>query len=62
MSQPIICAEPDVLQLDAGFPEPGPVRGPAVRRAMRTVTVSWIFGSVWVTATSGAPYSLFAAT
>jgi MFS family permease len=27
---------------------------------MQLVTISWIFGSVWVTATAGAPYSLFA--
>src|SRR5207253_8141117 len=36
------------------------LRPRGVRRAMQLVTVSWLFGSVWVTATSGAPYSLFA--
>src|SRR5688572_14168332 len=27
---------------------------------MSLVTVSWVFGAVWVTAISGAPFSLFA--
>src|SRR5215213_2922495 len=41
--------------------------GPGVRRrrsspqrAMSLVTLAWIFGSVWMTATSGAPLTQFA--
>src|SRR4051812_4840782 len=30
------------------------------RRAMSLVTVAWVFGSVWATATGGAPMTLFA--
>src|SRR5688572_20045420 len=30
------------------------------RRAMNLVTLAWIFGSVWMTATSGAPLTQFA--
>lgn len=31
-----------------------------VRRAMRFVSVAWVFGAVWITATGGAPLALFA--
>ena len=34
--------------------------GDALRRAMGLVTVAWMFGSVWLTATSGSPITLFA--
>src|SRR5688572_4141202 len=34
--------------------------GPALRKAMSVVTLSWVFGSVWFTAISGAPLTLFA--
>ena len=34
--------------------------GPALRKAMSVVTLSWVFGSVWLTAISGAPLTLFA--
>jgi MFS family permease len=36
------------------------VRGAARRQALRTVTVAWMFGAVWMTATAGAPLTLFA--
>src|SRR3954468_13666713 len=32
------------------------------RRALSLVTVAWVFGSVWATATGGAPLTLFAQT
>ncbi len=32
----------------------------ALRRAMRFVTLAWVFGAVWITATAGAPLTLFA--
>jgi MFS family permease len=35
--------------------EPG-----STRRAMRFITVAWVFGAVWITATAGAPLTLFA--
>jgi len=35
-------------------------RGPALRGSLRRVTIAWMFGSVWMTATSGAPITLFA--
>jgi MFS family permease len=38
----------------------GDVRGPQLRRTLALVTVAWMFGSVWLTATSGAPLTLFA--
>jgi hypothetical protein len=34
--------------------------GDALRRAMALVIVAWMFGSVWMTATSGSPITLFA--
>jgi MFS family permease len=40
--------------------EAGELRGRPLRRAMTLVTVSWVFGAVWVTAIGGAPFSLFA--
>lgn len=39
---------------------PGHVRGHHLRRTLGLVTLAWMFGSVWVTATSGAPLTLFA--
>src|SRR5215213_5948802 len=39
----------------------GPARGRrSPYRAMSLVTLAWIFGSVWMTATSGAPLTQFA--
>ena len=40
--------------------EGGPPRGAELRRTLGVVTVAWMFGSVWLTATSGAPLTLFA--
>jgi len=34
--------------------------GPALRRQLRLITLAWVFGSVWMTATAGAPLTLFA--
>lgn len=39
--------------------EAGELQGPPLRRAMALVTIAWIFGSVWVNGTSGAPFTLF---
>ncbi len=36
------------------------VRGEELRRTLALVTVAWMFGSVWLTATSGAPLTMFA--
>lgn len=36
------------------------LRGAELRRALTTVTAAWVFGSVWLTAVSGAPLTLFA--
>ena len=36
------------------------VRGAPLRRALGIVTVAWVFGSVWVTATAGAPLAIYA--
>jgi MFS family permease len=36
------------------------VRGPELRRALGVVTLAWVFGSVWITATAGAPLAIFA--
>ena len=35
-------------------------RGPALRRAMGLVTLAWVFGSVFVTGTGGATFTVFA--
>src|SRR5438093_13633307 len=32
----------------------------AVRRSLSLVTLAWMFGSVWATATGGAPITVFA--
>src|SRR5438105_12162685 len=32
----------------------------SARRSLSLVTLAWVFGSVWITATAGAPYSIFA--
>src|SRR5688572_6567799 len=40
--------------------EGGPPRGAELRRTLGVVTIAWMFGSVWLTATSGAPLTLFA--
>lgn len=37
-----------------------PIRGVVRRQALRTITVAWIFGAIWMTATAGAPLTLFA--
>jgi MFS family permease len=47
----------EILPLE---PEPKKLKGPALRRALGTVTLAWIFGSVFATATAGAPLTLFA--
>lgn len=36
------------------------VRGRTLRQTMFLVTLAWVFGSVWQTATAGAPITLFA--
>jgi hypothetical protein len=36
------------------------VRGRPLRHALSLVTLAWVFGSVWATATSGAPLTRFA--
>jgi len=41
-------------------PEVDALRGPDLRRALFLTTLAWVFGSVWLTATSGAPLTLFA--
>lgn len=35
-------------------------RGPTLRISLRYLTVAWLFGAVWMTATSGAPLTQFA--
>ena len=37
-----------------------PPRGAELRRTLGVVTIAWMFGSVWLTATSGAPLTMFA--
>ena len=39
---------------------PSALRGPELRRTLALVTAAWMFGSVWLTATSGAPLTKFA--
>lgn len=34
--------------------------GPALRRSLGIVTLGWVFGSVWMNSTGGAPLTLFA--
>lgn len=41
-------------------PESDALRGKELRDALAIVTVTWIFGSVWLTAVAGAPLTLFA--
>jgi MFS family permease len=36
------------------------VKHTQLRRSLRLVTLAWVFGSVWITATAGAPLTLFA--
>lgn len=43
------------------LPSRAPDVGSAARRSMATVTLAWIFGSVYFTAIAGAPLTLFAA-
>lgn len=38
----------------------GDLSGEPLRRTMKIVTAAWFFGSVWVTATAGAPLALYA--
>jgi MFS family permease len=38
----------------------GPPRGKELRRSLGLITLAWIFGSVWLNATSGTPYTAFA--
>ena len=47
--------------VNQSFASPDPFARPGqVRRAMRFVSVAWVFGAVWITATAGAPLALFA--
>src|SRR5687767_2014933 len=46
--------EPLPLRPDQGLHGAWPLR-----RALGVVTLAWVFGSVWVTATAGAPLTLF---
>src|SRR5258707_11539671 len=39
---------------------PRELRGASLRQALGITTLAWIFGSVWQTATAGAPLTLFA--
>src|SRR5688500_14500622 len=52
----------DEASLAADGPRaPGePPRGAELRRTLGIVTIAWMFGSVWLTATSGAPMTMFA--
>ncbi|MGH7213784.1 MAG: MFS transporter, partial [Tepidisphaeraceae bacterium] len=50
---------PSVQPTDAPLPL-AELRGHGLRRALGIVTFAWLFGSVWMTATSGAPITLFA--
>src|SRR3954470_7486011 len=52
---PSVVIEPLPLEI-----ERTQLRGPALRRALSLVTVAWVFGSVFATATAGAPLTLFA--
>lgn len=36
------------------------MRGPALRSAMRYVTLAWVFGAIWQNAVAGAPITAFA--
>lgn len=47
-------------RLPAAPATPTKPRGPALRRAMGLVTLAWVFGSVFVTATGGATFTIFA--
>ncbi|MDB5290785.1 MAG: major facilitator superfamily protein [Phycisphaerales bacterium] len=42
------------------LPLSGPRPASALRRSLGLVTLGWVFGAVWFTATSGAPLTLFA--
>ncbi len=53
-STPTVFGENEVLAMGQS------PRGPELRQSMRLATVAWLFGSVWMTATSGAPLTLFA--
>src|SRR5215217_2900890 len=37
-----------------------PADAPPLRRTLEMVTLTWVFGSVWATAVSGAPLTRFA--
>src|SRR3954453_5572371 len=41
-------------------PTDPPPPGRNLRRTLGLVTLAWVFGSVWATATGGAPLTLFA--
>src|SRR5258708_23601021 len=41
-------------------PLSGPRPASALRRSLGLITLGWVFGAVWFTATSGAPLTLFA--
>jgi len=36
------------------------LKGPVLRRSLAIVTIAWMFGSVWMTTTAGAPITQFA--
>ncbi|MGB2821341.1 MAG: MFS transporter [Phycisphaerae bacterium] len=38
------------------------IRGPQLRRALRTVTLAWVFGVVWLSAVSGSHFKILAST
>src|SRR5437588_3970 len=40
----------------------GELRGRELRRSLSMVTLAWVFGSVWATATAGAPLTIFASS
>lgn len=38
------------------------IRGPQLRLALRTVTLAWVFGVVWLSAVSGSHFKILAST
>src|SRR3954470_1195995 len=54
-----IIDEPAALPLQKAAAD---LRGQPLRHALGLVTLAWVFGSVWQTATAGAPLTIFATT
>src|SRR5438045_7077420 len=52
-------ADPHLRPTTLALPTPHARRG-NLRRTLGLVTLAWVFGSVWATATGGAPLTLFA--